>query len=191
MNIKTKKWLLVAGCLVICAVLVALIGSSFSTQPVRDGDISATDGTNNGVTVSPGSDLSADDTAEPENSDTPAIVVNPSADIPATTSGGAVSTGTEQTIQPDVTKPEYDEKTLTDPTKTPDGKPVSEPPKSVDLDAVTTPDAPVSSGPQGGDTNNKGQVYVPGFGWIDDVGEGQGTTNDDMYENGNKIGIMN
>lgn len=32
---------------------------------------------------------------------------------------------------------------------------------------------------------------MPGFGWIDDVGEGQGTTAEDMYENGNKIGNMN
>lgn len=184
MNIKTKKWLLIAGCLVICAVLVALIGSSFSTQPVQDGDITSTDAADNGVTVSPGSDLSAGDTAEPANSDAPAIVVNPSADIPASTSGGAVSTGTEQTIQPDVTKPEYDEKTLTDPTKTPDGQPVSEPPKSVDHDSVSTPPAtekPSSGGTSGG---------LPGFDNVPNAGANQGETLDDMYENGNKIGIM-
>ena len=33
-------------------------------------------------------------------------------------------------------------------------------------------------------------VYVEGFGWITDEGEGSGTYADDMYENGNKIGIM-
>lgn len=33
-------------------------------------------------------------------------------------------------------------------------------------------------------------VYVEGFGWITDEGEGSGIYADDMYENGNKIGIM-
>lgn len=183
MKIKTKKWLLVAGGLVICAILVVLIGSSFSTQPVQDDDISATDDTDNGITVSPNTDLSAGDTSEPENS-TPAIVINPSADIPATTGSGAVSTGTEQTIQPDVTKPEYDEKTLTDRSKTPDGQPVSEPPQSVDHDAVSTPPAtekPASGGTSGG---------LPGFDNVPNAGANQGNQADDMYENGNKIGIM-
>jgi len=187
MNNRTKKWLLVAGCLVICAVLVVLIGGSFSKEPAQDDPLPALEDTPGGVTVDPGTDGSGADAGK---DDSPTVVVvKPETQTPA--GGGAVSTGTEQTIQPDVTKPEYDEETLKDPTKTPDGKPVDGSPTPVDHDSVSTPDAPVSNGPQGGDTNSKGQVYVPGFGWIDDVGEGQGTTNDDMYENGNKIGIMN
>ena len=43
--------------------------------------------------------------------------------------------------------------------------------------------------PKTGDTKD-GMVYVEGFGWITDEGEGSGTYADDMYENGNKIGIM-
>lgn len=38
--------------------------------------------------------------------------------------------------------------------------------------------------------NDAGQVYVPGFGYVDDSGPNQGGTLDGMYENGNKIGTM-
>lgn len=43
--------------------------------------------------------------------------------------------------------------------------------------------------PKGGDKKD-GKIYVPGFGWIDDIGEGEGTKAEDMYENGNKVGNM-
>lgn len=33
-------------------------------------------------------------------------------------------------------------------------------------------------------------VYVPGFGWLESQGEGTVTHNENMYENGNKVGIM-
>ena len=44
--------------------------------------------------------------------------------------------------------------------------------------------------PQAGDTSG-GQIYIPGFGWVENHGGGgSGTVAEDMYENGNKIGIM-
>lgn len=33
-------------------------------------------------------------------------------------------------------------------------------------------------------------VYVPGFGWIESQGEGTVTYDENMRENGNKVGIM-
>ena len=33
-------------------------------------------------------------------------------------------------------------------------------------------------------------VYVPGFGWIESQGEGTVTYDENIYENGNKVGIM-
>ena len=33
-------------------------------------------------------------------------------------------------------------------------------------------------------------VYVPGFGWFESQGEGTVTYDENMYENGNKVGIM-
>ena len=33
-------------------------------------------------------------------------------------------------------------------------------------------------------------VYVPGFGWFESQGEGTVTYDENMHENGNKVGIM-
>jgi hypothetical protein len=48
---------------------------------------------------------------------------------------------------------------------------------------------PVDNTPKTGDIKD-GMVYVEGFGWLPDEGAGSGTNADDMYENGNKVGIM-
>ena len=40
------------------------------------------------------------------------------------------------------------------------------------------------------DSGSENMVYVPGFGWIESQGPNQVTYAEDMYENGNKIGIM-
>jgi hypothetical protein len=110
-----------------------------------------------------------------------------------TKDNGAIDTGTEQTIQGNPEKPkEPTKEQLEDPTQKPNGEKVETPPEPVNHNKVEKPaETPKKDDePQGGDTNN-GKIYVPGFGWIDDVGEGQGTTAEDMYENGNKIGNMN
>lgn len=79
----------------------------------------------------------------------------------------------------------------------------SEPPALSEGTATDQPDTPPSyeeekqeepapaenQTPKTGDTKD-GMVYVEGFGWITDEGEGSGIYADDMYENGNKIGIM-
>lgn len=66
------------------------------------------------------------------------------------------------------------------------------PPEPVDHEQVETPaqTEPAPGEPQAGDTKD-GQIYVPGFGWVENHGGGgSGTTAEDMYENGNKIGSM-
>lgn len=92
-----------------------------------------------------------------------------------------------------------------DPEKTEDEKPQEPPVLAEDAD-VTNPDTkpayeeepekkpenptpPVDDTPKTGDTKD-GMVYVEGFGWLPDEGAGSGTAADDMYENGNKVGIM-
>ena len=62
--------------------------------------------------------------------------------------------------------------------------PVTEPEKKPE-----NPTPPVDDTPKTGDTKD-GMVYVEGFGWLPDEGAGSGTAADDMYENGNKVGIM-
>lgn len=57
----------------------------------------------------------------------------------------------------------------------------------------TTPTPKEPTTPQMGDTrvvNKQKQSYFLGFGWIDDMGENECIYVEDMYENGNKIGIM-
>ncbi len=105
----------------------------------------------------------------------PPIVVTSSKDETASTSTPQENTETvtqnpdgsttTEISRPEFSKPEppappeVDEKDATDPKKPPEYKP--EPPK---------PDKPT-----GGDTNNKGKIYVPGFGWMNDPGNGSGT----------------
>ena len=48
-----------------------------------------------------------------------------------------------------------------------------------------TPEPPADQPTQSGDV-----VYVPGFGWIENQGPNHADYAADMYENGNKIGIM-
>lgn len=92
-----------------------------------------------------------------------------------------------QEIQPDVTKP-VPQADINDPTQKPDGTAVESAPVPVEHEEVVTPTED-SGQPQGGETNSEGQVYVPGFGWHTPSG-GEGSYAADMYENGNKIGIM-
>lgn len=48
---------------------------------------------------------------------------------------------------------------------------------------------PTETEPAAGSTNSSVRS-IPGFGYVENSGENQGGTLDDMYENGNKIGIM-
>ena len=87
------------------------------------------------------------------------------------------------------------------PEKTEDEKPEEPPALTEDAD-TTKPDTPpeyeepegtkplVDDTPKTGDTKD-GMIYIEGFGWVvDNGGGGSGTVADDMYENGNKVGIM-
>jgi len=50
--------------------------------------------------------------------------------------------------------------------------------------------APVKEAPSHGATKD-GMIYIDGFGWIPNKGGGgSGSTAEDMYENGNKVGTM-
>lgn len=179
MNDKTKKWLIVIGCLVLCAALVAGISHQFrSEEPVNDSKPE--------LPVSSQADDLTVDTDVQEEKDVDVVVVPPDTTLPENTDNGAVSSGTEQTIQGDVSKPEYTEEQLRNPDQKPNGEKAAE--EDEGDPSENTPET--DNQPQGGDTKD-GQIYVPGFGWItDNGGGGQGSVADDMYENGNKIGTM-
>ena len=54
---------------------------------------------------------------------------------------------------------------------------------------VTPPQEPEPA-PASPDSAPDNMVYVPGFGWIESQGPNHAEYVEDMYENGNKIGIM-
>ena len=182
-NDKTKRRLIVASGLIISVILIVLISAQFKKEPIED-------------EVLPNQSIEANDVVieNPVITEKEDEIIVPEIKIPEDESigNGAIDIGTEQTIQGNVEKPkEPTEEQLTDPTQKPNGEKVEIPPEPVEHDKVEKPaETPKSNDePQGGDTNN-GKIYVPGFGWIDDVGEGQGTTVDGDGDINKQIGNM-
>ena len=196
MTEKAKKYLAVGGGAVICIGLIAAISLQFGKAPAGEDVLPEESSTEAQIVVDPSSLATGTAPAGTEDKE---VVIQPNTDTPAggTETSQPVDTRpaqtdqTEQGIQPEVTKPEApSEETLTDPTTKPDGTKVDTPPAPVAHEDVVTPaePAPEPGQPQGGETQD-GKVYLPGFGWVTDTGS-SGTTADDMYENGNKIGSM-
>ena len=71
------------------------------------------------------------------------------------------------------------------PAQTPPASEVPVPPEQ-DVTAPQEPE-PAPASPNSAPDN---MVYVPGFGWIESQGPNHAEYAEDMYENGNKIGIM-
>jgi len=180
-----KKWLTVIGCLAICAVLVVLIGQQFQSPKPVDNPLPPQSSDVSNVTVDP---------KVPQNTEKEKDVTIAPSDTtqPTSTDNGAVSSGTEQTIQGDVSKPEYTEEQLKNPEQKPNGDEVTEQDKPVDHDKVEkSKTTPKSDGqPHGGDTKD-GKIYVPGFGWINDQGGGgQGTVGKSDGDINKQVGTM-
>lgn len=57
-------------------------------------------------------------------------------------------------------------------------------------ESTNTPEPEPTLEPEVTNSSSENMVYVPGFGWIESQGPNQVTYAEDMYENGNKIGIM-
>ncbi|WP_326907019.1 DUF6550 family protein [Sedimentibacter sp. MB31-C6] len=184
-NDKTKRRLIVSGGLIISLILIVLISGQFRKEPITEAELPIQ------------SEDSIDIILEtPEITEKEYEIIVPEIEITdiETKDNGVIDTGTEQTIQSNPEKPkEPTKEQLEDPTNKPNGEKVEIPPEPVEHNKVEKPaETPKKDDePQGGDTNNKGQTYLPGFGWIENSGENQGTTAEDMYENGNKIGDMN
>jgi hypothetical protein len=207
-NDRMKKWFVLAGGLLICAVLVFMISSQFKKEPIEEvglpnnedlvDDVVAEK--NKEINIDGDKDKIDDETAvNTEKEDKGKTEDNEKEiDVPPikTTDkkvNNGVDKGTNQTIQGDVKKPkEPSKEELTDPTKNPDGEKLKEPPKNVDHDKVKKPEEPpkIKDEPQGGDKKN-GKIFVPGFGWIDDIGEGEGTKADGDGDINKQIGDMN
>ncbi len=153
---KAKKRLTITGCLAICVVLVVLIGQQFKTDKPMDNPLPPQSSSVSDVTVDPNA---------PDNAEKEVVIQLPDTTQPTNSDNGAVDKGTDQTIQGDVTKPEYTEKELKNPDQKPNGEKITEQDKPVDHDKVEKPkDPPAPSKPSGGNS-------IPGFDNVPNLGE--------------------
>ena len=180
MTDKTKRIILIAAGVLLCAALVVGIVSRLAAVPM------------------PIDPAIPDDT--PNTKDPVVNISDPKVKVDSKTDGeqhdpgrDADNSGTEQTIQGTPTKPDAPEhpgKTEKDhgPDDVPEADRNKEAPPTYKPEQ--TEGKPQPTEPVGGSTNDAGQVYVPGFGYITPSGPNTVIDGQDIYENGNKIGIM-
>ena len=180
-NDRIKRWLLIAGGLALSAVLMVAIMSQFKAPPINDLDLPEQNSSTQKVAVE-----NLDITEKEDDIKVPPIRIQEESKA-----SNGIDEGTEQTIQPDPIKPEYTDEQLKNPDQKPNGEKVTEQDKPTEHNKVEKPSTPPKSDnqPQGGEKKN-GQIYVPGFGWIDDIGEGQGTVVDGEGDINKQVGIM-
>ena len=180
MTDKTKRIILIAAGVLLCAVLVVGIVSRLAAVPMP---------------IDPAISDDVPDTKDPVvNISDPEEKVDIKMDGEQHDLGrDADNSGTEQTIQGTPTKPDAPEH----PSKTEKDHAADDVPEA-DRNKETPPTykpeqtevKPQPAEPAGGSTNDAGQVYVPGFGYITPSGPNTVIDGQDIYENGNKIGIM-
>lgn len=180
MTEKTKRIILIAAGVLLCAVLVVGIVSRLAAVPM------------------PIDPAIPDDT--PNTKDPVVSISDPEVKVDSKTDGerhdpgnDADSSGTEQAIQGTPAKPDAPEhpgKTEKDHTAddVPEADRNKETPPTYKPEQTEVKPQPTE--PVGGSTNDAGQVYVPGFGYITPSGPNTVIDGQDIYENGNKIGIM-
>lgn len=226
MSEKTKKWLVLAGLMVICVVLVVGIRMRLykedisdyrfenNTEEQNENDVREQNIAKNtteapepsggtkptGVPqptkgARPSEGVKPTEEVEPTEEAKPMKEINPTEEAKPTEASvvdiGSINPDDVQELQP---KPEKEQAPM--PTGTPalaEGTDLTDPDiKPVYQEDTTVEEAkkPVDEEePKMGDMKD-GYMYVLGFGWVPYEGEGEGTYAEDMYENGNKIGIM-
>lgn len=96
-----------------------------------------------------------------------------------------------QSIQEEPVKT-AEEKPSEPPAESTESETIDKQPENKEIPAKKTPSSTADEGgtPKDGDIKD-GKIYFEGFGWVDYNGGGtSGTQADEIYENGNKIGIM-
>lgn len=194
MTEKTKRIVFIAICCLFCAAAVIGIATRFGgSSTIPSGTVTDTsqDDADPNVSINNG--------AEPSGAGLE-INIQAEEDNAADPGAGADSSGSEQTIQADPVKPEAPEApdTPTGITQLPETHQAEDVPESERKTENEQPPAydetptvtPSNNDPAPGSTNSSGQVYVPGFGYVENSGANTEIEDHDMYENGNKIGIM-
>lgn len=190
MKDKTKKGLIIAGLAAVCVIAVFGISRVLYKEPVQ------TLPEESKATEELELMIDTDETVQvPEETESTEkktdLVIEVETD-------NSVESGAQE-IQPDPEKTE-DEKPqeppvlaedadVTNPDKEPAYEETPQNGETAEKPENTTP-ASDNGTPSHGDTKD-GMIYIDGFGWVqNEGGGGSGTEADDMYENGNKVGIM-
>lgn len=178
MKDSTKKRLIIAGLTAVCVLLIFGISKVLYKEPVQT--LSEESKAKEEVELTVDTEVTGQRQEESESTEeTKELIIEPETD-------NSMESG-KQEIQPDPKKTE-DEKPEEPPALTEDADTTKpDTPPAYEEPEETTP--PADDTPKTGDTKD-GMVYVEGFGWLPDEGAGSGTNADDMYENGNKVGIM-
>ena len=117
MKDSTKKWLTITGGLVICAILVFVIAQQFTKEKATDALPPTSSSQQDEVVVDPDSSNPTTDPDASSDISEDDLTINPQTspnDTGTNAGNGAISSGTEQTIQADPEVPEKpDEETLT------------------------------------------------------------------------------
>ncbi|MBR0597684.1 DUF6550 family protein [Sinanaerobacter chloroacetimidivorans] len=160
---KTQKRLAIAGCLAACVVLAVLIGSRFIPEKSAEQPLPSQNSQSSQVTVNTDAEKGKE-----------VVVVTPNTSQPAITENGADSTGTDQKIQGDVSKPPAPSKEqLTDPSQKPNSS------ANTESSNGTSTDGSSQSG--GG---------LPGFDNVPNGGPNQGETVDGDGDINKQVGEM-
>lgn len=190
MTEKAKKFLVITLGSALCLALAVGICLRFS------GTASATSGSISDPVWDTKDHVVSIQNAEPQEGAAYVADITIS-DKNADPAAGAVSTGTEQTIQAYPVRPEAPEKpTAPSTVSLPDDHQAedvplternAETPPSYMPEQTTVKPAPRPD-TQGG--YDRGESYVPGFGYIQSSGDGTVIQDNTIYENGNKVGNM-
>lgn len=186
MKERTKRILILGGMTALCGVLLFGISRVLYREPAGEPVKEELAGEEDYLIVQTG-DETIQDQAE-EMSTEPDTVGIKSTELSIRMDGESGIDGTDQQIQPTPQKTE-DKKPTEPPTvRTDTEEPQTEPSHEEKTDEK--PQEKTDSTPAHGSTKD-GMIYIDGFGWITNQGGGgSGTTAGDMYENGNKVGIM-
>ncbi len=207
MKDKTKKWLVTAGLAAVCVGLVFGISRTLYREPSQKPLMGAEDtGKAAKIIIDIGktqTELAHEKETEMETdmketkSDTEENLV-----IEIDRNTRVAVSDREQEIQPEPKKTQNEKpddppassesgnagNTRTQSADETSGESVTQPTVEIPKETKTQPSKETT--PSHGDTKD-GMIYIDGFGWIpNEGGGGQGIYAADMYENGNKIGIM-
>ena len=191
MKDSTKKWLAVGCGAAVCIVLVVLIAGSFNKKTALDEPApSASLSPTASMTVQPPESVSPSASVTPTEQNKDEVVVPstpPAAVQTSDPASGAVSNGTEQTIQADPVKPSPPPEALKNPAKTPDGTPVENAPAPVEEKPAPVTEKPAPDLPSNGGSGGGG---LPGFGELPYEGDNHGEIVDGPGDVNKQVGSM-